>query len=96
MKQGSNDEAKALEGILRPLIDGIAPKTIKEPKTQLAKLLRKLIKERLGDAMYVSILDRFIIHGAETDPEKTTAELIKVREGIGDILVEIGETRGEK
>ena len=29
MKQGSNDEAKALEGILRPLIDGIAPKTIK-------------------------------------------------------------------
>lgn len=92
----NDDEAKALEGVIRPLIDAIAPKTIKDPKTLLAQLLRKLLIEHLGEATYAAIIDRFIIHGAETDPEKTTAELIKLREGIGDMLFGMGVISGEE
>ena len=91
MEKGNDEEAKVLEGVLRPLIDAVAPKTIKEPKTRIGQLLRKLIREYLGDAVYVDIIDRFIIALCEQDPEEAFNKLVQLNVRLSNIVYEIEE-----
>ena len=90
-----DDGDKALEAVIKPLIDGLAPKSIKEPKTRIGKLVRKVIREHLGTAMYISILDRFIIESCEKDPEGTFVKLRKLNVALSNIIYEM-EEEGEK
>ena len=88
---GKDDEVKALEGVVRPLIDAMVPKAIKEPKTWLAQMLRRLIREHLGDALYTSILDRLIIDSAEKDPEGTFDKIRGLNVALSNIVYGVEE-----
>ena len=97
MRKGKNDdEGKALEAVIKPLIDGLAPKRIEVTKTKIGGLIRSLIREHLGDKMYVSILDRFIIDSAEKDPEGTFDKIRKLNVALSNIVYEIEEEGGKK
>ena len=87
----NDDEGKALEAVIKPLIDAMAPKTIEEPKTKIGKLIRMLIKEHLADAMYTTIIDRFIIDSAEKDPKGTYDKLVKLNVALSNLVFEIEE-----
>ena len=89
----NDDEGKALEAVINPLIDALAPKRIKEIETKLGGLIRSLIQEHLGAAMYVNILDRFIIDSCEKDPEGTFDKIVKLKVALSNIVYEIEEDR---
>ena len=95
-KDKEEDEGKAIAAVIQPLIDAMAPKSIKEPKTRIGKLVRKMIREHLGTAMYISILDRFIIDSAEKDPEGTFDKLRKLNVALSNIIYEMEKEEEEK
>ena len=92
----NDDEGKALEAVIKPLIDAMAPKPIAEPKTKLGQLIRAVIKEQLGGALYASVIDRFLVDGAEKDPKGSLAKLIILHDKIGNVIHEIVEGEGDE
>lgn len=87
-------EIDALIAVLKPLISSIFPNHIREPKSKIAILIRKMLEEELGDAMYTSFIDDFIIDLAEKDPARSLAKLIILHDKIGNVIHEI--VKGEE
>ena len=87
------DEGRALEIMIEPLINALAPGIIKEPKTRVGRLVRSLIREHLGDALYTSILDRFIIAACEKDPDEAFYKLEELNEALSNIVYELEEAK---
>ena len=83
------DNAAALNAVINPLLDAICPRKIDEPKEKISILLREVLKEQLGDKGYANIVDRFIIHGAEADPDATLNKLVMLRIKLTEIIDEI-------
>ena len=81
----------ALEGVIKPLLDAICPAKIEEPKTRIAQLTRKMLKDQLGNKGYVDIVDRFILDGMEKNPEEAFNKLLTMRAKLTEIIDKIDE-----
>ena len=86
-------EIDALEGVIKPLLDAICPAKIEEPKTRIAQLTRKMLKDQLGDKGYVDIVDRFILDGMEKNPEEAFNKLLTMRAKLTEIIDELVDER---
>ena len=78
-----------LEGVIKPLLDAICPAKIKEPKTRIAQLTRKMLKDQLGNKGYVDIVDRFILDDMEKKPEEAFIKLLMMRAKLTEIIDEL-------
>lgn len=75
---------KGLEAAIMPIIEMIAPPQ-REPTSELSKQLKKLIEDELGVNLYSEIINRFIVHACEENPETVIKKLHKITAELTDI-----------
>lgn len=86
-------EIDALQSVIAPLIEVICPAKIEEPKTRIAQLVRKMLRDQLGDKGYIDIIDRFILDGMEKNPEEAFNKLLMMRAKLTEIIDELVDER---